>query len=175
MLPGLGPGPPQAQTVDFDWPLIPTEIQPGQSFRLLFVTSTTTTATSDQIGTSNRFVQGRATAGHTAIRNFSGQFRALLAIAGMNGVDARDYTATTTSGTDTGVPIYRLGGSRVANDYVDFYDGNRDFAGLAYHRDVLVGLAEARLRWRPHLLWKKSSANRQSEIEETRNVYTISI
>lgn len=114
LLPGLGPGPPQPQTVGLDGPLIPAEVQPGQSFRLLFVASTGTTATSDQIETSNRFVQGRATAGHTAIRSYSGQFRALISTAGMNGVDARDHTATTTSGTDTGVPIYCLGGSRVA-------------------------------------------------------------
>ena len=37
-------------------------------------------------------------------------------------MDARDNTAT----TGTGVPIYWLGGEKVADDYADFYDGSWD-------------------------------------------------
>ena len=114
-----------AQTVQPGWQYIPNEIGPGQSFRLLFVTSTKTAATSTDISTYNSFVQGRA-ATNTHLSGFSGQFRALASTAT---VDARDNTAT----TGTGVPIYWLGGAKVADDYADFYDGS--WGSTAYRNE----------------------------------------
>ena len=40
--------------------------------------------------------------------------------------DARDNTATTGTSSDKGVPIYWLGGNKVADDYEDFYDETWD-------------------------------------------------
>ena len=120
-----------AQIVQNDWALKPAEIGGGASFRLLFVTSTRRDGTSSNIGEYNSFVQGRANAGHTAIKGFSSQFRALISTPTVN---ARDNTATTHTNANRGVPIYWLGvdamgnfnGAKVADDYADFYDGGWD-------------------------------------------------
>ena len=116
-VPSAVPPPPTAQTVPHDWPLIPAGVEPGDSFRLLFVTSTYTSAASTVLSTYNTFVQGRAAA-NANLAGFSGQFRALISTS----VDARDNTAT----TGTGVPIYWVGGDKVADDYADLYDGSWD-------------------------------------------------
>ena len=110
-----------AQTVENDWALKPSGIKPGESFRLLFVTSTNTQAADSTIGPYNTIVQQRASdsGADATIRGMSGQFRALISTPT---VDARDNTAT----TGTGVPIYWLNGAKVADDYADFYDGNWD-------------------------------------------------
>ena len=105
-----------AQTVQPGWQYIPSGVSEGQSFRLLFVTSTKRDATATGISTYNSFVQGRAAA-NTRLSGFSSEFRALISTSS---VDARDNTAT----TGTGVPIYWLGGAKVADDYADFYDGS---------------------------------------------------
>ncbi len=107
-----------AQTmVPDDWPLKPSGLSAGDQFRLMFITSTTRDSASSNIADYNSFVQTRAAAGHTAIQSYSAQFRALGSTAT---VDARDNTST----TGTGVPIYWLGGAKVANNYADFYDGS---------------------------------------------------
>ena len=111
-----------AQTVvPDDWPLKPSGLSAGDQFRLMFVTSTTRDASSTDIADYNSFVQGRAAAGHTSIQSYSAQFRALGSTAT---VDARDNAST----TGTGVPIYWLGGAKIADSYTDFYDGNWDSA-----------------------------------------------
>ncbi len=106
-----------AQTeVPASWPLKPSGLSAGDQFRLMFITSTTRDATSTDIADYNNFVQGRAAAGHTSIRSYSAQFRALGSTAA---VDARDNAMT----TGTGVPIYWLGGAKVADNNADFHDG----------------------------------------------------
>ena len=118
--PGLGPisrpGDPAMGIVPSDWALRPSGLQAGDMFRLLFVTSTMRDATSSDIADYNSFVQNAAAAGHAAIRGYSAGFRAL---ASTESVDARDNTAT----TGTGVPIYWLNSSILADDYSDLYDG----------------------------------------------------
>ncbi len=109
---------PTAQTVQSDWSLKPSGITAGQSFRLLFVTSTQTAATATGISTYNSFVQNAAN-NNTVLRPFKGEFRALVST---QTVDARGNTAT----TGAGVPIYWVGGAKVADDYADFYDGSWD-------------------------------------------------
>ena len=108
-----------AQTVRSDSGLVPTGINIGDSFRLLFVTSGESNAVSSDIAEYNTFVQDQANAatGNGApITAFSGEFRAFISTPD---VDARDNTAT----TGTGVPIYWLKGAQVADNYADFYDG----------------------------------------------------
>ena len=112
------PAAPQAD-VPSNWALNPSGLTTGDTFRLLFVTSTTVSVESTDIAVYNTFVQGRAAAGHAAIQGFSSLFRAVASTAS---VDARDNTST----TGTGVPIYWLGGAKLADNYADFYDGSWD-------------------------------------------------
>ncbi len=107
-------------SVPYDWALKPSGFSGGERFRLIFITSTTRDVSATGIGTYNTFVQGRAAAGHTAIRPYSSTFRVL---GSTSTVDARDNTSTRGS---RGVPIYWLNGPKVADTYADFYDGSWD-------------------------------------------------
>ena len=109
----------QENSVRLTWPLVPSGLSDGDRFRLIFITDTARDATSTDIDDYNAFVQSRAAAGHTAIQPYSDQFRVVGSTAA---VDARDNTGT----TGTGVPIYWLNGSKVADNYADFYDGSWD-------------------------------------------------
>ena len=102
------------------WELVPPYLADGDSFRLLFVTSEPTDVEAGSIALHDRHVIEAVAAGDFAARVFS-EFFWILASA--EGIDARDYTNTTYTPLDAGVPIYWLGGDRVADDYRDFYDG----------------------------------------------------
>ena len=108
-----------------DWVLTPSGLRGGDKFRLLFISSTRRDGLPTDIATYNTFIRDRAAAGHAAIRAYSSGFRVVGCTVD---VDARDNTRTTYTVDDTGVPIYWLGpeGNRVADDYVDFYDGGWD-------------------------------------------------
>ena len=107
-------------TVPADWSLIPSDLGPGDSFRLLFIGTTSRNASDSDIDVYNTFVQNLvAASGHADIKALSATFRML---GSTEDVDARDNTGT----TGTGVPIYWLGGAQVADDYADFYDGDWD-------------------------------------------------
>ena len=103
--------------------LVPTGINAGDGFRLLFVTSGGRDATSTDIDDYNAFVQEAAAAGHADIQPYSGLFRAL---ASTDAVDAIDNTATTHTTAEPGVPIWWLNGPKAADNYGDFYDDDWD-------------------------------------------------
>ena len=105
--------------VPSDWALKPSGIGAGDKFRLLFVTSGTRDARSGQIEHYNRFAQGQANAGHSAIRPYGSGVRVLGSTTAVN---ARTNTCTT--GTGSGIGIYWLNGSKVADSYSDLYDGS---------------------------------------------------
>ena len=105
--------------VPSNWGLIPTGLGTGDRFRLLFISSATTNASSDDIATYNTHVQDLAAAGRVDIRNYSDSFRM---VGSTDAVSARDNTAM----SGTGVPIYWLNGAKLADDYEDFYDGDWD-------------------------------------------------
>ena len=105
------------------WGLIPDGLGIGDSFRLIFLTSTKTVLTSTDIATYNTFVQNLAAAGHTDIQDYSASFKVVGSTAA---VDARDNTDTTHTSSEPGVPIYWLNGNKVADNYADFYDGSWD-------------------------------------------------
>ena len=117
-------GSPAPQTVPLGSSLIPVDsrnrplFSHGQSFRLLFVTAGGRDAASASIGDYNLHVQNAA-ANNGALRPFLGMFRALASTAA---VDARANTAT----TGVSMPVYWLGGAKVADDYADLYDGSWD-------------------------------------------------
>ena len=119
--------------VPIDWALKPANVEGGDTFRLLFVTSTQRDAQSSDIADYNAFVQARAKAGHSAITDDMGdQFKVLGSTAT---VDARDNTGT----TGPGVPIYWLNGERVADDYADFYDGSWDSSDGRFDNGNVAG------------------------------------
>ena len=119
-------------TVAADWSLIPSGLGAGDSFRLIFISSTKRNGSSTDVATYNTFIAGRAAAGHTAIQSYADQFKVVGCTAG---TDARDNTATTYTSTDKGVPIYWLSGSKVADDYEDFYDESWDNEGNSDDRN----------------------------------------
>ena len=106
-----------------DHVLIPAGLGVGDSFRLLFLTSTTRDARATDIEVYNAFVRAAAAAGHADIRDYSGRF---YAVASTADDDARDNTGTAYTSSNPGVPVYWLDGDKIADDYADFYDGTWD-------------------------------------------------
>ena len=106
-----------------DWSLVPSGLQEGDQFRLLFISSTSRNASPSNIATYNTWIQARAASGHTDIQDYSSSFRA---VGSTEDMDARDNTGTTYTSSDKGVAIYWLGGNKVADDYADFYDEDWD-------------------------------------------------
>jgi hypothetical protein len=104
--------------------IVPTGLNPGDTYRLVFVTSTGRDGTSSNIADYNAFV--------TASANSQAALAALVttwtAIASTATVNARDNTSTVPSGAggSLGVPIYRLNGDQVVNSYDDLWDGTID-------------------------------------------------
>ncbi|WP_420446766.1 choice-of-anchor R domain-containing protein [Candidatus Poriferisodalis sp.] len=109
--------------VPANWAFVPEGLGIGDEFRVLFLTSATRDATSADIDDYNSFVQAAAAGGHAAVGGYSHGF---FAVASTADVDARDNTVTTYTSPDTGVPIYWLGGDKLADGYPDFYDGSWD-------------------------------------------------
>ena len=105
------------------WALIPTGLNAGDPFRLLFLSSTARDADDGGIGAYNNFIKARANAGHTDIQTYKDDFKV---VGCTEDVDARDNTRTIYTTSDKGVPIYWLGGAKAADDYEDFYDGSWD-------------------------------------------------
>ena len=106
------PAAPVAQRMTQNQPLVPSGLNVGDQFRLLYVSTgshSAAAAGSGSVGYYNNIVQtdfnSGAAGGHADIRAFSNQFRALVS---STTVDARDNTAT----TGTGVPIYWLNGDQ---------------------------------------------------------------
>ena len=123
--------------VNANWPLKPPGLATGDRFRLLFVTAEGRAPTSWGISGYNTYVQRQADTDsvHDAIRAHSSHFRVLGSADGLGtlydrdfytSTDARDNTWTTYTDDHKGVPIYWLGGNKVADDYKDFYDGGWD-------------------------------------------------
>ena len=109
--------------VPADWSLVPSGLQEGDQFRLLFISSTHRNASPSNIATYNTWIQDLAANGHTDIQDYSSSFRA---VGSTEDMDARDNTGTTYTSSDKGVAIYWLGGNKVADDYEDFYDEDWD-------------------------------------------------
>ena len=96
----------------------PVGLNPGDQYRLVFLTSTTRDATSTDIADYNAFVTAAANT-QQALVDLATTW---TAIASTDAVDALDNTGTNPSVT-AGVPIYLLDGvSLVANDNADLWD-----------------------------------------------------
>ncbi len=123
----VAPAPPPVFTVPNNWGLIPpaSDLETGDQFRLLFISSTKRNATSTDIADYNTWIQDVAAAGHDDIQDYSAGFRVVGCTAD---VDARDNTRTNTDiySDGAGVPIYWVNGNKVADGNTDFYDGSWD-------------------------------------------------
>ena len=117
----------QPNVVPSNWALAPTGVSDNDEFRLLFVSSGTRNAQSSDIGVYNTFVQNQA-GGEADLQPFAGQFTALITTAN---VDARDNTGTH---PNEDIPIYWVGGVKVADNYNDLYDGGWD-SHVPRHQD----------------------------------------
>ena len=120
------PNPDGTYTVPRNWPLRPSEISPGTTFRLLFLTTRWEDATSTDIATYDAIVQEEIAKtsgnpnqiGHPAIRPYASLFRVVGSTAS---VDARDHTNMNPNIDDRGEHIYWLNGPLVAVSYNTFW------------------------------------------------------
>ena len=119
----------QECTVPADWPLIPSGVESGDSFRLMFVTSASTPATSQNIATYNTFVQGHAEK-NPLLKPFKSTFRAL---GSAWDVHARPNTFTRDGDLGASDPIYWVNGHRVTDTYANLYDKSWDYNVDANH------------------------------------------
>ena len=128
---GPAPTPVPEHRVPVDWPLIPAGLGPGDSFRLLFLTSTKRNATSGDIAVYNSFVAARAAAGHSAIQGFSDDFRPVISTGAPSWVNAQQILSFSSYTTwipqaPGNVPVYWLNGAKVADASWDFFDDSWD-------------------------------------------------
>ncbi|WP_420432057.1 Calx-beta domain-containing protein [Candidatus Poriferisocius sp.] len=122
-----------------DWPLLPAGLNPGDSFRLLYVTSQTTTAQSGDLGVYDAFVRAEITGnalvngGVAALADHAESFKA---IAETVGTTARDHAQfSPDDGDHPDVPVYWVGGAKVSDDNADFTDGEWDDEANPKHAD----------------------------------------
>ncbi len=109
--------------VPADWPLKPSSLSSGDTFRLVFTTSTTRDATSTNIGVYDDFVQSHAADGLASLTPYAGFFRV---VGSTSSVDAHNHNDANTSSDGTGEAIYWLDADKVADDYADFWDADWD-------------------------------------------------
>jgi len=123
-------------TVPYDWSLIPSGVGflARDSFRLVFATSETTTASSDHINFYNKFVERAVAGGHADIRSYAKGFSAWLSTTD---VDARDNTRTNPTSDGIGHSVYWLGSNvKVADFNAGLYgDGTSGWGSNTAGRD----------------------------------------
>jgi hypothetical protein len=102
--------------------VLPTGLNPGDSYRLAFVSSALTGAEFSDINVYNTFVNNLA----NSVTELSALSLSWTAIVSTSAVHARDNT-NTNPGTSTGAPIYLLDGvTMIADDNADLWDGGID-------------------------------------------------
>ena len=106
--------------VAYAWSLRPSGLGDDDEFRLIFISSQKRNAGPTSISTYNSWIQSQAGSGHADIRTHRNGFRAVVCT---EDDDARENTGMNHT---TVVPVYWLGGAKVADSYNDFYDGSWD-------------------------------------------------
>ena len=103
--------------------VVPTDLAPGDQYRLVFVTAGTRDATSTNINDYNTFVTNQVTG--SALANAlsgAGLTTTWKAIGSTSATSAKVNTGT--DGTQPDVPIYLINGNKVANNNADLWDGS---------------------------------------------------
>lgn len=101
--------------------VVPMGLNPGDNYRLAFVTSTTRNATSNNIADYNAFVTGVA----NTVPELIALGTTWTAIGSTFTVDARDNTGTNPT-SSPGVPIYLLNDTKLADNNADLWNGDID-------------------------------------------------
>lgn len=120
--------------------IVPGGLMPGDQFRYVFVTSTTTNANSTNIGTYNAFVNTAAANNSNLVNHPTLGPLNFNAIGSTETVDAIDNTGTNAGGAD--VPIFLLDGTQVAVDNADLWDGD---IGAAINLDENLNIVQERV------------------------------
>ena len=131
-------------TVPYDWALKPSGLEEGDTFRLMFMSSTRRNAQPGNISVYDAFVQGRAAAGHQAIRPYSGLFRV---VGSTSNVDARDHLEMNPGVHGDGDPVYWLNGERIAQDNNGFWSATWENWGEADRRTEAGTQADNDWHW----------------------------
>ncbi|MFM6060461.1 MAG: PEP-CTERM sorting domain-containing protein, partial [Microcystis aeruginosa] len=106
--------------------VVPPGLNPGDQFRLVFVTDGTRNATSTNINDYNTFVTNQVTGSALATQLTTAGFNlgtiTWKAIGSTSAVSAKVNTGT--DGSQPDVPIYLIDGNKVANKNADLWDGS---------------------------------------------------
>ncbi len=132
-------------TVPADWPLKPAGLNPGDEFRLLFLTNTHRDASSTDIAVYNTHVQNAITNnGHTDIRAYGSLFKV---VGSTSTVAARENTRMNPStSAHIDAPIYWLNGPRVASGKAAFWGDTWENWAVADRR-IETGAQETGNDW----------------------------
>jgi hypothetical protein len=149
-----------AAEIAWDDPLVTTlGLSPGDTFHLVFDSSTTTQATSPDIGYYNTFVNGVANGAGSIVAAYGWTWKAIGSTVGTSAIDntGTQYTLPANRGN----PIYRVGDYvLVANDYADLWDGTLQ-AGISTNEkggEQAVGLGPVQpgmVTRRPRRSWEQ--------------------
>jgi len=101
---------------------LPTGLNPGDQYRLAFVTSTSRNAMSSDIADYNAFVTGVA----NTVPELLALGTTWTAIASTAAIAARDNTSTNPGVNGTGVRIFLLNDTQLADNYADLWDWTID-------------------------------------------------
>jgi len=104
---------------------VPTDpdLQPGDSYRLAFVTDGTNIAYFSEVGFYDTIVRSRANQSELPGESSGVEWKAIVATVDDPNVYINTATDPSPSGAN-GVPIYNLAGEKVAADYDDLWDGS---------------------------------------------------
>ncbi len=98
---------------------IPTGLNPGDQYRLIFTSSSTTDATSTNIAAYNTFVTSVA----LSVPQLAALSTTWTAIGSTDSINARDNTGTNPN-VSTGVPIYQLNNTRFVDNNTALWTDN---------------------------------------------------
>jgi hypothetical protein len=107
--------------------VVPTSLNPGDQYRLAFLTSTTRDASSTDIADYNNFVTGVANTQPLLVGLGTSWNVIGSTFVPDGGTDARTNTATDpTPAGDNGLPIFLLNDTKLVDHYDDLWDGSID-------------------------------------------------
>jgi hypothetical protein len=124
--------------------VVPPGLNPGDQYRLVFVTAGTRNATSSDINDYNTFVTNQVTGSALATQLTTAGFNpntiTWKAIGSTSATSAKVNTGT--DGTQPDVPIYLINGNKVANNNADLWDGSIQTAINITQNDSAAGFPQ---------------------------------
>ena len=113
-----------ARTLAYDSRIAPSDLDAGERFRLLVLSSDKRGAQQTESAAYDQWLRSQLRKDdiEPPVSRLAAQFQALVSTAEASAID---HTGTSFSGTELGPPIYWLGtASRLADSYQDFWDGS---------------------------------------------------